>query len=304
LYAASEVRIRIAGITIAATCLSDDWVWTDRDRFSAFLTDDDPDVLVRVHVGTAPAGVPVGDQVRSLAGLRNVYLDEKSWTFEFCPYLREEYPQRPPHQILVFDRGFCAGDLYLSLNESSEKPTFSFGVFLSELLAGMLPLRGGMMIHACGVGDDGLGIVFPGFSGAGKSTIAGLWEDHSGARVVNDDRIILRRTDRRWWVYPVPGVGEPRHGAPERVALDSVFLLSHARDNIAERLKRAEGATSLLPHISLPSYDAGAVDAVLQLLDELVSEVPVYRLGFLPDQAVVDLVRDTIRQPVALERAR
>jgi len=299
--AASEVRVRIAGITIAATCLSEDWAWTDGDRFAAFVSDDEPDVVVRVHVGPPAEGAPVGDPVRSLEGLRNIYLDEKNWTFEFRPHMREEYPQRPPHQILVFDRGFCTGDLYLSIEKGYEKPTFSFGVFLSELLGGMLPLRGGLMLHACGVSDDGRGIVFVGPSGAGKSTMAGLWKGHAGVRVLNDDRIILRRNGRRWWAYPVPGVGEPCRGSPEGVELEAVFLLSQAVENAAERMNQAGAASSLLPHISLPSYDAVAVDSVLQLLDELVNEVPIYELGFLPDQTAVRVVRDVVRQRDVLE---
>jgi hypothetical protein len=35
---------------------------------------------------------------------------------------------------------------------------------------------------------------------------------------------------------------------------------------------------------------------VLQLLDELVNEVPIYELGFLPEPSAVDSVRDTIGQ--------
>ena len=301
LNGASQVGVRVAGITIAAGCPSGDWTWTDRDRFGSFLSDDGPDVSITAHVGRLPEGVPVGDLVRSLGGVRNVYLDEKSWTFEFCPDDREVYPQRPPHQVLVFDRRFVAGDLCLSIDTDSEQPTLSLSLFLSELLTAMLPFHDGLMIHASGISDDGQGIVFAGPSGAGKSTIAGLWTDLAGVTVLNDDRIILRRSDGRWWAYPVPGVGEPRRGAPERVALEAVFLLSHAQDNAAKRMNRAEGASSLLPHISLPSYDAEAVDLVLQLLDELVNEIPTYQLGFLPDRAAVGLVRDVVRQRNALE---
>ena len=134
--------------------------------------------------------------------------------------------------------------------------------------------------------------------------MAGLWEGHAGARVLNDDRIILRRHGRRWWAYPVPGVGEPRQGSPEGVELEAGFVLSHAGENAAERLSLAQGASSLLPHISLPSYDAVAVSSTLRLLDELVNEVPIYGLGFLPDHAVISLVRDVVRQPDAVERAR
>jgi len=102
----------------------------------------------------------------------------------------------------------------------------------------------------------------------------------------------------------VPGVGEPRQASPEGVALEAAFVLSHAEENAAERLKPAQAARSLLPHVSLPSYDAAAVDAGLRLLDELVHEIPIYGLGFLPDQSAVSLVRDVVRQRDVMECAR
>jgi hypothetical protein len=304
LNGAPLARVQVAGITIAARCPSDGWTWTDRERFGSFLSDDVPDVSITGHVGPLPDGVPAGDLVRSIGGVRNVYLDEDAWTFEFCPDDREIYPERPPHQVLVFDRSFAAGDLCLSVETDSEQPALNMSLFLSELLRAMLPFHGGVMVHSCGISDDGRGIVFAGPSGAGKSTMAGLWKWCDGARVLNDDQIILRRNGRQWWTYPVPAVGQPLQGSPEGVSLEAVFLLSHGDQNTAERMKPARGASSLLPHFSLPSYDVGAVNAVLQLLDDLVNEVPVYRLDFLPDQAVVGLVRETVRQRDTLERAR
>ena len=99
----------------------------------------------------------------------------------------------------------------------------------------------------------------------------------------------------------MPGVGEPRWGSPDAVALEVVFLLSQADENAAKPMNQGQAASSLIPHISLPSYDAVAVDSVLQLLDELVNEVPIYELGFLPDQTAVRVVRDVVRQRDVLE---
>lgn len=299
--AVPPVRLRVAGITIAASCLTEDWAWTDRSRLEAFLSGDEPDVAFRVHVGPPGQSVPVGDLVHSLEGLRNVYVDEKTWAFEFCPYMRKTYPQRPPHQILRFDRRFTAGDLFLLIEVDSEQPTLRFGLFLPELLTGMLPFHHGIMVHSSGVSDEGTGIVFAGPSGAGKSTMARLWAEHAGVRVLNDDRVILRRNGRRWWAYPVPGVGEPRQGSPDGVALEALFLLSQADENAAMPMNQGRAASSLLPHISLPSYDGAAVGSVLRLLHELVNEVPIYELGFLPDQTAVSLVREVVGQRDVLE---
>jgi hypothetical protein len=257
-----------------------------------------------LHVAGADERIPVGNLVRTLDGLRNVYVDEKSWALEFVPYKREMYPQRPPHQMLVFDRRFTSGDLWVSVDTASEQPSFRFSLLLSELLTGMLSFHGGMMLHAAGIDDDGRGMVFAGASGAGKSTMAALWQGYAGARVLNDDRIILRREDSVWWAYPVPGVGEPRSSSQERVAVEATFLISHGKQNVAERIGLSQGASALLAHTSLPAYDAAGIGMALELLDELLKEVPVCELGFVPDDSVVSFVRDVVRPVEAGECAR
>jgi hypothetical protein len=168
------------------------------------------------------------------------------------------------------------------------------------------------MVHASGVADGSRGIVFAGPSEAGKSTMAGLWERYGGVRVLNDDRIVLRKMGGKWRAYPRPGVGEPRLGSSDGVPLEAVFLIGHATENVARRLPSSGGARGLLPHLSLPAYDAAAIGATLGLLDDLLDQVPVYELGFRPDAAIVGFVRhglerghapDTApgRDPVAVE---
>jgi hypothetical protein len=288
--------MQVAGITTAVAGLTSEWEWLDGGRFEAFYSDRPPDIVLRVHAARSGLRVPVGDLVYSLEGFRSVYLAQDTWAFEYCPHNRSLFPQRPPHQLLVFDRGFTLGDLYVYPSEASERPTFKFGLFLFELFAGMLPFRNGMMVHACGVDDGGRGIVFAGHSGVGKSTMAGLWQERDGVRILHDDRIILRKKGGRWWVYPVPGIGEFRPSSPKGVPLESVFLVSHAAENRGRRKGVSGAATSLLAHVSLPPYDSGAVNVGLRLLEDLLGEVPIYELGFVPDEAVVDYVRDTLSQ--------
>jgi len=301
---AKEIKIRIAGITFAFEGLTNDWVWTDRDRFAALATHQTPDVVVQLHVARADERVLVGHLMSSVDGLRNVYLDEESWAFEFVPYRREIYPQRPPRQVLVFDRRFTLGDLWVFADTGLERPSFSFGLLLPELLTGMLSFYSGLMVHAAVIDDGGRGIVFAGPSGAGKSTMASLWQGHAGAAVLNDDRIILRREDSRWWGYPVPGVGEPRSSSQVRVPVEAAFLVSHGQRNTAEQKGLAQGASALLEHMSLPAYDAGGIAMALELLEELLKEIPVCELGFLPDETAIGFVRAVVRQGEAWERVR
>jgi hypothetical protein len=286
--------LRIAGITTAIAGLTSEWSWPDRHSFETFYADEPPDIVLRVHGAHPGAGVEVGDLVYSLEGFRNVYLDRDTWAFEFRPRERGLNSQSPLDQLLVFDRGFTVGDLYVYPSKRSERPTLKFSLFLFELLGDMLPFRDGMMVHASGVSHAGQGIVFVGPSGAGKSTLAGLWQACHGVNVLHDDRVILRKKVDRWWAYPVAGIGEFRAASPEGVPLEAVFLLSHAEENFAKRRAISQAASALLSHISLAPYDAEAVSLGLQLLDDLLHEVPVYELGFLPDETAVDFVREVI----------
>jgi len=294
LLGATQVRIRIADITFALVGLTREWTWTDQDRFEAFTSEGASDILLNVHAGDGCSQLSSADMVYSVEGLRNVYLCEDRWAFEFHPYKRLLYPQRPPHQVLIFDRRFTEGDLYVSADSTSERHPFSFGLFLPELLSDMLPFYSGMMLHASGISHEGRGIVFAGPSGAGKSTIAGLWQRRDGIGVLNDDRMIVRKKGEQWWAYPAAGMGELGPDSTQAAVLEAVFLVSHSQQNLAERMGMAQAASSLLPHISLPPYDAVAVSLGLDLLDDLLQKVPVYQLGFLPDDSAIDCIKGTI----------
>jgi hypothetical protein len=291
-----EVKVQIAGLRLAVVGVSSDWTWSDREHFDAFQGEAPPDVLITVHVGRPRKSLAAKDLVRSVEGLRNVYLDETTWSLEFCPYRREIYPQRPPYQVLTFDRHFTAGDLYVSVDLAVERPDFNLGLFLLDLLPAMLAFRGGAMVHAAGISDGDQGLVFAGHSGAGKSTLAALWGQHGGVRVLNDDRTILRRNDGRWWVYSVPGMGDVRSGSDHGAELEAAFVISHSGENRARRLTEGEAAVSLLTHISLPQYDCQTVDAGLDLLEDLVASVPVYELGFVPNLSAIAFIREVLRR--------
>lgn len=290
----TQVKIRIADITLAVVGLTRDWVWVDREPFEPYLSAGPEGVVLRLHAGRVSEGIPPGDLVRSAEGLRNVYLGEDTWAVEFHPYQRALYPQRPPYQVLVFDRRFTSGDLYVSGDSVSERPALNLGLFLLDLLTDMLPFHNGMMLHAAGICEGGRAVIFAGPSGAGKSTLAGLWRGNAGVRVLNDDRVILRRKEGRWWAYPVPAFGDLRSESPDGVMLEAAFVIRHAVENGASRRGAAEAAASLLPHLALPAYDAVAVGLDLKLLEDLAEGVPVYELGFLPDQAAVDFIRDLV----------
>ena len=64
-------------------------------------------------------------------------------------------------------------------------------------------MKGDIMIHASGVNHSGHGYLFSGTSGSGKTTMAKLW-DKAGARVIHDDRLIIRNIAGSYKMYNTP----------------------------------------------------------------------------------------------------
>ena len=82
----------------------------------------------------------------------------------------------------------------------------------------------------------GHGYIFSGVSGKGKSTMAKLW-DKSGAKVIHDDRLILRNTGNGYKMFntPVYNNDEPRESL-----LDKIFIIEHGSKNMLIPVKRGQ----------------------------------------------------------------
>jgi hypothetical protein len=105
-----------------------------------------------------------------------------------------------PYKRLLIDNKFSHA--ILQLNESafagSTRRLSPWEYPLDELLImHRITQERAIELHGCGiVGADGIGNLFVGHSGAGKSTTTRLWTESESVEVLSDDRIIVRRDDR------------------------------------------------------------------------------------------------------------
>ncbi len=91
-----------------------------------------------------------------------------------------------------------------------EMSPFSVDCILRVLWATLLPRVGGMLVHSCGLRYREVSVVFPGASGAGKTTIARKTPDPD--RVLSDEICIIRRGDDGWRVHGTPFWGDFARG--------------------------------------------------------------------------------------------
>jgi hypothetical protein len=145
------------------------------------------------------------------------------------------------------------------------------------------------MVHSCGVDDRGRGYLFAGNSTHGKTTMARLLKD--SAVILNDDRIVVRYKDDRFWMYGTPWHGEYTGVSPQGVPIGKIFFLQHSKSNSVEKINGARAASMLLARSFPPLWDSEGMKFTLNFCSELVSAVPCYRLNFKPDESVIDFVR-------------
>lgn len=202
-----------------------------------------------------------------------------------------------PYKIARFSPDFSHGEVYLQRDFfESGQPVDPLSAPLDELLYSTLLAKGkGAEIHACGLIDaQGLGHLFVGKSGAGKSTMARLWQDLPRVTILSDDRIILRKLDGKVWMYGTPWHGEDGMASPGQIPLSAIYFLQKGRNNDLLPQKTAEAAARLAACSFPPFYSREAMDFTLGFIGTVAGEIPCYELRVVPDRRVVEYIIDQI----------
>lgn len=151
-------------------------------------------------------------------------------------------------------------------------------------------------VHTSTIQYKGKAVFFLGESGTGKSTHTRLWRENiEGAVLLNDDSPILRIIDGKPWVFGSPWSGKTPCYKKESYPLAACVRLSQAPYNKIKKLNVVQGYGSL--HPSCPpcfAYDEALYDHISGVLSNLLSNVPVYHLACLPDEAAARLSCETI----------
>ena len=199
-----------------------------------------------------------------------------------------------PFCIAEFDPQYRKGTIQVSSHifKDYHENKLPFPLFypLSEIfMICFLAQKRGLLVHACGINDNGKGYLFAGNSGNGKSTSANIWKKR--ATILNDDRIVIRFRDGKFWMYGTPWHGDYTGISPEGVAIDTIFFLQHGDENKMVPRKGAQAVAMLLARAFPPFWDAAGMDFSLQILNDLVDKVPCHELTFVPDEDIIDFVR-------------
>jgi hypothetical protein len=254
-------------------------------RASEFHGSYAPDVILQIHCGWFPESN--NGKIVFESGLSwQMLQDGDKWI------IRIRSPEQDPYQLGIFPPNFRSGEIYVApAIDNPGRFVFPLSYPLGELY--MMNLLGtglGVLFHACGIIYQGEGYLFTGHGSAGKTTTARLWQGLPDARIVNDDKVIVRKQAGRFYLYGTPWHGEGGMVMPASAPLKRIFILKKALKNSVAQIEPVQATADLVTRGFIPLWDSEKMAFILSFFEELCQKVPCQELSFLPDASAVDFV--------------
>jgi hypothetical protein len=285
----SSLFIRVADITLHIATDSPHMKLQPEGAIKEFVVSArKPDVSIQALWGNLSRRT-LGKKIFDSGALWQLYEENGSYLFRFTsPTLGPH-----PYKIASFDNKFTQCEILLNCSSFKlNQPVYPFEYPLDELTVNhFLAMREGMEVHACGVlVPSGGAYLFVGQSGAGKTTMARLYQRVNQVKILSDDRIVLRRKNRRIWMYGTPWHGEAEVASPEKGHLTKIFFLRHGEGNELVPLRKAEAVARLFTSCFPPFYHQQAIEFILAFFNEVVNTTPCYEFTFFPDERAVAFI--------------
>lgn len=146
-----------------------------------------------------------------------------------------------------------------------------------------------LFFHAAQITYQETGILFAGPSGAGKTTQAKLWERFRNARIICNDRTLLRKQDGNWhsYGYPMDGSQPVRSGEVHVAGCIVLVKQSQNGKSSIERLRAGKAMAQLMPQLVIDWWSENARNQAAENLFLLLKEMPVYQLTATMDERAV-----------------
>lgn len=183
-------------------------------------------------------------------------------------------------------------DLISGAGSLEMDPTTQVDNFLRTLFAWLCVTNDALLLHSAGVIRDGLGYVFFGPSGAGKTTTSRL-ASKSG-HVVSDDLVIISCDEHGCTLHGVPFKGElseaPR--ANQQAPLKGLYRLRQDTSHYLEPISHIKAVADLAAASPFIVREKHLSDQLMKVCSKIARCVPVQQLHFKRDDGFWKIIRD------------
>jgi hypothetical protein len=151
-------------------------------------------------------------------------------------------------------------------------------------------MKGGLLLHAAAVAQGDFAYIFPGQSGAGKTTIV---RQSSGKTILHDEIAVVQvepeASGPRAFGAPFYGDwGQP--GEECQVPVKGLFFPCQDRENRLVPLTPQEALLRLMPCVCLYTSWRPRLERLFDLCLHLVSSLALYEFHFRPDPSLWDVL--------------
>lgn len=152
----------------------------------------------------------------------------------------------------------------------------SAGYFLSHASASLLlPETGRFILHAAFIVHEGQAILFTAPSETGKSTQAHFWQEKYGVQIVNEDRVIIAEENGVYHAHGCWATGTAGVSHNVSAPIRAIVLLGQGRENKVSTPSAVEKLQRLTPQCTFDDTNIGGRVAIIDLLSQLISNVPI-----------------------------
>lgn len=217
----------------------------------------------------------------------DIFNESGCWRFFF--HVRSD---RQVAAELICDNDFRQGHLFL--DGVSDK--FGLNMAVKLMFTFATALSGAVETHASAVVHGGIGYVFLGFSGTGKSTHSQLWiENIPGTELLNDDFPVMRLLpDGSVRVFGSPWSGKTKCYKCEDAPVGAIVWLRQGKENRIGPLSPVDAYAALFSSTSEFRPVTSLADGWHRTLEGICSSVPFYVLDCLPDSSAAALCFQTV----------
>ena len=149
-------------------------------------------------------------------------------------------------------------------------------------------------LHSSLISCQNRGLMFLGPSGIGKTTQAELWNKYRNPLIINGDVVFVQETEDVFLGWGTPWHGSSPYCENTSVPVSALIVLKQAEKNSIRELIGFEKVTAVSESVFYPRWLENGMELCLEILDHLLSSVPVYELSCRPDEEAVRLVEETV----------
>ena len=183
-------------------------------------------------------------------------------------------------------------DIYIKKDYKDIKDTID--IFKLLMLDKLFSLNNIILLHSSYIKYKNNAILFSAPSGTGKSTQANLWNKYENAEIINGDKTAIQKVNRIWYAYGLPYAGSSDIFKNISTPISAIVVLRKGSKNKVEKLTLKEAFKHIYSETIINIWDEQFVNMVVDMILDIIDNIPVYLLSCLPNQDAVELLKSKI----------